>query len=76
MGGISVFHLIIVLVIVLLVFGPSRLGDLGESMGKAIRGFKKGMNEDPEIDVTGRQRLEQNKDGEKVDTKTREKDKV
>lgn len=79
MGGFSVFHLLILLVIVLLVFGPSRLGDLGKSMGEAIRGFKKGLNEDPEIDVTAsarRERLEQEKTGERQETKTNQKDKV
>lgn len=32
--------------IALLMFGPSRLPGLGKSMGEAIRGFKKGLNED------------------------------
>ncbi|MBX7231691.1 MAG: twin-arginine translocase TatA/TatE family subunit [Bdellovibrionales bacterium] len=52
MGGMSIWHLLILLTIVLLFFGPSRLGDLGKSLGQAVRGFKKGLNEDPEIDVT------------------------
>ena len=38
-------HLIIILVIALVVFGPSRVSDLGSSLGKAIRGFKKSMSE-------------------------------
>lgn len=39
--------------IALLVFGPSKLPNLGRSMGEAIRGFKKGLHEDapPERDV-------------------------
>ncbi len=41
--NISLWHLIILLVILLLVFGPSRLEGLGSSLGKAIRGFKKGL---------------------------------
>ena len=57
--GLSIWHLIILLAIVLIFFGPSRLGDLGKSMGQAIRGFKKGINEDPEIDVTDSSRREQ-----------------
>ena len=48
----SLPHLLIVLVIFLLIFGPSRLGDLGSSLGKGIKGFKKAMNELDEIDVT------------------------
>ena len=49
--GLSAFHVLALLVIVLIFFGPSRLPGLGKSVGEAIRGFKKGMNGD-EIDVT------------------------
>ncbi|MER3447186.1 MAG: twin-arginine translocase TatA/TatE family subunit [Candidatus Dadabacteria bacterium] len=52
MGEFSLPHLIIVLVVLLLLFGPSRLGDLGISLGKGIRGFKRAMNEPDEVDVT------------------------
>jgi len=38
-------HLLILLGIVLLVFGPKKLPDLGKGMGEAIRGFKQAMNE-------------------------------
>jgi sec-independent protein translocase protein TatA len=38
-------HLIIILVIALVVFGPSKVSDVGSSLGKAIRGFKKSMSE-------------------------------
>jgi sec-independent protein translocase protein TatA len=49
--GVSIWQILIVVGLVLLVFGPSRLPGLGKSMGEAIRGFKKGVSED-EIDVT------------------------
>ena len=38
-------HLIIILLIILVIFGPSKLGDVGGAMGKAIRDFKRAMNE-------------------------------
>ncbi len=38
-------HLLILLVIVLIIFGPSKIGDVGGAVGKAIRDFKKAMNE-------------------------------
>jgi sec-independent protein translocase protein TatA len=38
-------HLLILLVIVLVIFGPSKLGDVGGAMGKAIRDFKRAMND-------------------------------
>ncbi len=44
-------ELIIILIIVLLIFGPSRLGDIGSSLGKGIKGFRKSIKDD-EIDVT------------------------
>jgi sec-independent protein translocase protein TatA len=45
-GWVSPWHIAIVLVIVLLVFGPRRLPELGASIGKAITGFKHGLKED------------------------------
>jgi sec-independent protein translocase protein TatA len=44
-------HLLILLVIILIIFGPSKLGDVGGALGKAIRDFKKAMNE-PENPTT------------------------
>ena len=45
MGEFSLSHWLIILVILLLFFGPSKLPGLGASLGKAIRGFKAGLNE-------------------------------
>lgn len=50
-GGLGIWELVIILVILLLIFGPSRLGDLGSSLGKGIKGFRKSLKDD-EIDVT------------------------
>ena len=38
-------HLLILLLIVLIIFGPSKIGDIGGALGKAIRDFKRAMNE-------------------------------
>jgi sec-independent protein translocase protein TatA len=46
MGEFSLIHWAIILVIVLVIFGPSKLPGLGKGLGEAIRGFKKGLNED------------------------------
>ncbi len=48
MGEFSLTHILLVGIIFLIFFGPSRLPQLGQSLGKAIRGFKQGLNE---IDV-------------------------
>jgi len=47
-------ELIIVLIVVLLVFGANKIPQLGDGLGKAIRNFKKGVKEDPAVDVTPR----------------------
>ena len=46
MGGFSLWHWLVVLVIVVLVFGTKRLKNVGEDLGEAVRGFKKGLNAD------------------------------
>jgi TatA/E family protein of Tat protein translocase len=45
MGEFSITHLLLIAAVFLLFFGPSRLPQLGQSLGKAIRGFKQGINE-------------------------------
>jgi sec-independent protein translocase protein TatA len=47
-GLFQPMHLIIALGIVLLVFGPKKLPELGKGLGEAIRGFKKAFNEEAE----------------------------
>jgi len=50
--GLGWTELLIILFILLILFGPSRLGDLGSSLGKGIKGFKRAMKEPDELDVT------------------------
>jgi sec-independent protein translocase protein TatA len=45
MGGFSLWHWIILLIVVILVFGTKKLPNLGADLGKAIRGFKKGVSD-------------------------------
>uniref|UniRef100_I2Q704 Sec-independent protein translocase protein TatA n=1 Tax=Desulfovibrio sp. U5L TaxID=596152 RepID=I2Q704_9BACT len=47
MGLFEPHHLIVILIIALVIFGPGKIGDLGGSLGRAVRDFKKSMNEDP-----------------------------
>lgn len=44
-GGISIWQLLIVLVIVLLLFGTKRLRNMGGDLGNAVKGFKKAMSD-------------------------------
>lgn len=45
-GLFQPLHLLVILVIALIIFGPGKLPQLGESLGKSIREFKKAMSED------------------------------
>ena len=54
MFGLGVTELVVLLIVVLLLFGPSRLPQLMESLGRSIQSFRKGLKEPPEIDVTPR----------------------
>jgi sec-independent protein translocase protein TatA len=42
------WHLLIILLIILVIFGPSKLGDIGGALGKGIKDFKRAMNEPDE----------------------------
>ncbi len=45
MGSFSIWHWLIVLVIVMLVFGTKKLRNIGADLGGAVKGFKEGMKE-------------------------------
>ena len=45
MGEFSIWHWLIVLVIVMLIFGTNKLRNMGTDLGAAVRGFKEGMRE-------------------------------
>ncbi len=46
MGSFSIWHWIIVLVVVVLVFGTKQLGNIGKDLGEGIKGFKKGLKDE------------------------------
>ncbi len=52
-GGISGWQLLILLLIVVLVFGTKRLRNIGSDLGGAVKGFKKGMEEEGETSESG-----------------------
>jgi sec-independent protein translocase protein TatA len=49
-GNFGPWEIGFILIIVLIIFGPGKLPQLGESMGKAIKGFRKAREEDSEED--------------------------
>jgi sec-independent protein translocase protein TatA len=50
-GLFQPMHLLLILIIVLIIFGPRRLPEIGEGLGKSISGFKKAMSEKDEPKV-------------------------
>lgn len=74
MGSFSIWHWLIVLLVVVLIFGTKKLRNIGSDLGGAVKGFKEGMRDDEhkqaQKDSQGAQTIE----GE-VTSKTQVKDK-
>ena len=58
LGGISIWQLLIILLIVVMIFGTKRLKNIGSDLGGAVKGFKKSMEEDDEKSEVETQNLE------------------
>ncbi len=57
MGGLSIWHWLILLVIVLLVFGTKKLRNIGADLGGAVKGFKDGMKGEGEDEAAKKTEL-------------------
>lgn len=55
MGSLSIWHWLIVLVIVVMVFGTKKLKNVGTDLGSAVKGFKDGMKDGTTPDVPTQQ---------------------
>ena len=62
MFGLGMHELLIILAIALVVFGPSKLPQIGSGLGKAIRDFKKGVSSDDSEDSVKEAKDENSKD--------------
>ncbi|MBI3356587.1 MAG: twin-arginine translocase TatA/TatE family subunit [Nitrospirae bacterium] len=58
-GSFGWMELMLILIIVLIIFGAGKLPQLGEGLGKAIKGFKKTVHEADAIDVTPAEQAQQ-----------------
>lgn len=84
MGGISIWQLLIVVVIVVLLFGTKKLSSLGSDLGASIKGFKKAMSdEDDKQDKTAQDAdfpqkslSEKQSDADKDEAKRHDKEQV
>ncbi len=57
MFGLGMSELLVILAIVIIIFGASKLPELGKGIGEAIRNFKKASSEPREIDVTPKKKM-------------------
>lgn len=76
MGSMSIWHWVIVLVVVMLVFGTKKIGNIGGDIGKAVKGFKDGVKGDDEKNpdaAASTQPPQQVADKSTIDVETREK---
>ena len=77
MGGISIWQLVIIAVIVVLLFGTKKLGSIGSDLGASIKGFKKAMSDDDkqDADFTAKSLADKQEDVKK-DEKRHDKEQV
>lgn len=73
MGSLSIWHWLIVLVIVMLVFGTKKIGSMGSDLGKAVKGFKDGVKGEEEKSTA--QNLPPSTEKNTIDVETKEKTK-
>lgn len=73
MGSFSIWHWLIVLVIVALIFGTKKLRNIGEDLGGAVKGFKKGMKDAQDEAESKPAVTQQVQDSNTVDVQAREK---
>ena len=62
MFGLGIGELLVILVIVLIIFGAGRLGEIGEGLGRGIRNFRKEVKTPDEIDITPKKDDQDRKD--------------
>ena len=70
MGSFSIWHWLIVLVIVALIFGTKKLGNMGADLGKAVKGFKDGVKGEEERAAEAKEQQQST-----IDVQAKEKDK-
>ena len=62
MFGLGMQELMVILIIVLVLFGASRLPEIGKGIGQAIKNFKKATSEPDEIDITPKKSVDEKKE--------------
>ena len=73
MGSMSIWHWLIVLVVVMLVFGTKKIGNMGGDIGKAVKGFKDGVKGEEDKPAAGAVPPSTVVDRGTIDVETKEK---
>jgi sec-independent protein translocase protein TatA len=76
MGSMSIWHWVIVLVVVILLFGTKKLGNIGSDLGKAVKGFKDGVKGEDEKPTSVPVNSQLGADKSTVDVEAKEKSKL
>ena len=69
MGGLSIWHWLIVLLVVILIFGTKKLGGIGRDLGSAVKGFKEGIADEDDA----HKRVEQSQGGQTIEGEVKDK---
>ena len=72
MGSFSIWHWLIVLLVIILIFGTAKLKNIGKDMGGAIKGFKEGMKDGTD-DVASKVDDRRQVPGQTIDVQAKEK---
>ena len=75
-GGISVWQLLIILVVVILIFGTKKLRTLGSDLGGAVKGFKKAVSDEQTATDSEPEKLKNTTTEQAQPVSEKEKDKV
>ncbi|MDT0604399.1 Sec-independent protein translocase subunit TatA [Thalassotalea castellviae] len=76
MGGISIWQLVIIAVIVVLLFGTKKLRNLGSDLGTAVKGFKKSVTDDENTSEKNEALADSSNSEAKVEAEAKDKEKV
>ncbi len=68
MGSLSIWHWLIVLLVIVLIFGTKKLGNVGRDLGSAVKGFKEGMKGEEESP-----KQVQHKEGQTIEGEVKDK---
>jgi sec-independent protein translocase protein TatA len=73
MGSFSIWHWLIVLLVIILVFGTAKLKNVGKDLGGAIKGFKEGMKEGSDEVASSSADKPKQVPGQTIDVQAKEK---